>query len=333
MFIKIKKTRAALVCCLNFFCFFILIFLSIHSVDAKNLNENFIIVKIKKGETLSNLADKYLDDNSKGWIIAEFNNIKAPTPGQTIIIPLKPFKLGGLKPDGYQTVPVLVYNKLSENSSNRSVVNKTSFEEQMRYLKDNGFSVITISQLVNFLDFKEQIPEKSVVISMDKGWKSVYNIAYPILKKYKYPATLFVCTDFIGKKEALSWKQIKEMSKNGINIECNSKTYRNMAELKNRESFKEYLKALANEILISKKLIQQKLSKQCNYIAYPYGKTNNLIIALLRKYGYHAAFTTKCCSNPFFINNYLINRSVIYGNYDIKDFKKKIAVFSERNLK
>ena len=87
------------------------------------------------------------------------------------------------------------------------------------------------------------------------------------------------------------------------------------------------------EISVSKKLIQQKLNKNCKYLAYPYGETTPLVIALLKKHGYRGAFTVKRGSSPFFANNYKINRSMIYGNYDIQEFEKNLAVFSERNLK
>jgi len=203
--------------------------------------DDFIIVRVRSGDNLSILAAKYLNDPTKDWLIADFNDIKTITPGQELIIPLSPFECGGLKPDGYQAVPILTYYRFSKNKTGELTVAQAAFEEQMRFLKENGYRVITLDQLLDFLDFKCQLPEKSVVITFDDGWRSLYDFAFPILKDYGFPATLFIYTDFMGGRKALSWEQISILSKNGFDIQCKTKTHRNMAKLKKGESFKEYL--------------------------------------------------------------------------------------------
>jgi len=295
--------------------------------------DDFIIVKATARDTLSSLAHKYLNDPTKDWLISEFNDIKTLDTGQELIIPLRLFDKGGLTVNGYQTVPVLAYHGFSKDSPGKMTVSEAAFKAQMKYLRENGYHVISLGQLLDFLDFKEQIPEKSVVITIDNGWSSFSDIAFPILKKYGFPATLFVYTDFIGTSKALSWKQINNLSKNGFDIQCKTKTHRNLTKRKKKESFKEYFKSLEMEISYPKKLIKQKLNKECSYFAYPYGKTNNLVIAILKKQGYRAAFTVKRACNPFFVYKYRIHRSVIYGDYDIERFKKNLSVFNKIKLK
>jgi len=68
-------------------------------------------------------------------------------------------------------------------------------------------------------------------------------------------------------------------------------------------------------------------------LAYPYGETNNLVIALLKKHGYRAAFTVNRKPNPFFIDKYRIYRSVIYGSYNMDKFKDNLSVFQKNELK
>ena len=87
------------------------------------------------------------------------------------------------------------------------------------------------------------------------------------------------------------------------------------------------------EIGYPKKLLKKRLNIDCKYLAYPYGETNNLVIALLKKYGYRAAFTIDRKSNPFFIDKYRIYRSVIYGSYDMDTFKNNLSVFQKNELK
>ncbi|MBW2643613.1 MAG: polysaccharide deacetylase family protein [Deltaproteobacteria bacterium] len=233
-----------------------------HEISEIRINDDFIIVTTTAKDTPSSLAAEYLNDPSKEWVISEFNHIKTLTPGQKLIIPLFPFNKSGLKPGGYQTVPVLAYYSFSENKPNKVSITQGNFKAQMKYLKENNYHVITLDQLLDFLDYKEQIPEKSVVITFDDGWSSAYDFAFPILKKYGFPATFFIYTDFIGGGKAMSWKQIKELSEAGFDIQCQTKTHRNLATLKKKESFKEYFKSLEMEISYPKKLFKKKLNKE-----------------------------------------------------------------------
>jgi peptidoglycan/xylan/chitin deacetylase (PgdA/CDA1 family) len=317
--------------CLTLFC--LLVLTSCSTLPRERFYDGFIIVTTQAGDNPSSLAARYLNDPAKGWVITEFNDIENLTPGQEVTIPLSPFAWGGLKANGYQTVPILVYFGFSESKTGELVVSEKAFKEQMRFLKENGYRVITLDQLLDFLDFKGQIPEKSVVITFDDGWRSLYDFAFPILRDYGFPATLFVYTDFIGGKKALSWEQIEVLAANGIDIQSKTQTHRNVARLEKEESFRAYFQSLESEISRSKKIIEQKLKKQCKYLAYPYGETNTLVVELLKKYGYRAAFTVKRGSNPFFVNNYMINRSIISGEFDMDQFKKNLAIFNEINLK
>jgi len=296
--------------------------------------DDFVVVHTRPGDTFSSLAADYLDDPEKGWVIAEFNEVETVPPDQDLIIPLKPFNRGGLKATGYQTIPVLSYHRVSAAGKVESMtIPQKTFEAQMNYLKENGYAVITIDQFFEFLNFNFQAPPKSVVLTFDDGWKSIYEVAYPILKKYNFPATLFVYTDLIGTKRAMSWAQVKELSENGFAIHSHSKTHRNLARLKKGESFGAYYRSIEQELHDSKKVIVEKVGAECNYFAYAYGAYNPLMIAMLKKYGYHGAFTVKRGANPFFKDQYTIHRSMIYGKYGIDQFKKNLKVFRKRKLK
>jgi peptidoglycan/xylan/chitin deacetylase (PgdA/CDA1 family) len=303
-----------------------------HTHQARVFND-FVIVKTTAQDTFSSLAADYLNDPDKGWRIAEFNRMTTIIPGQELIIPLSPFNKGGLKVSGYQTVPVLVYHNFSKKRDDKTAVGQDDFEAQMKYLKQNNYHVVSIDQLLDFIDYKEPLPEKSIVITFDDAWRSIFDIALPILIKYGFTATFFIYTDFIGGGKAMSWKQIETLSKIGFDIQCQTKTHRNLAVPKKNESFKEYFKSIEMEISYPKKLIKKKLNTVCKYLAYPYGESNNLVIALLKKHGYRAAFTVDRKPNPFFIDKYRIYRSVIYGSYDMENFKDNLSVFQKNDLK
>lgn len=294
---------------------------------------HFVAVIVQRGDTFSSLAAKYLHDPSRAWFISEFNGIASLSPGQELIIPLKAYEKGGLTFEGYQTIPVLCYHKFSKNNGDTMTVRESAFEEQMRFLRQNGYRVISMDEFFDFLNFNHQVPKKSVVITIDDGWRPTYDIAFPILKKYGYPATLFVYTDLITPNgKTLNWDLIREMSKSGIDIQCHTKTHRNLARRSAQESFREYFEALKNELTESARIIKKYLNTDIKYMAYPYGETNHLAVALLAKLGYQGAFTVERGSNPFFVHRYRINRSMIYGNFDLQDFKNNLSAFDNKAL-
>jgi len=296
-------------------------------------SDDFVIVTPTADDTFQSLAAKYLKDPSKEWVIKEFNQMKTLDPGKAVIIPARPYKLGGLQPDGYQRVPVLSYHRFSPTKAEAMVVKASAFEAQLSYLKENGYRTITIDQLFDFLEMKDQIPEKAVLITIDDGYRSMYDVAYPILKKYGFTATLFIYTDFIGSSKALSWAQLKELAQNGFSIQSQSKSHRNLAKPKDGESIQHYIQTLEEEITLPKQLIYRKLNIVCNYLAYPYGEYNSLIITLLKKEGFRGAFTTKRMSNPLFVDNFEVGRRMILGNYGLTEFKNNLAVFKKEDLK
>ena len=304
-----------------------------HNTHQTYVSDDFVLVRTTSKDTFSSLAASYLKDPDKAWRIAEFNRMTTLIPGEELIIPLSPFNKGGLKAKGYQTVPILVYHNFSKLRSDKTAVSQHDFEAQMNYLKQNNYHVVSIDQLLNFIDYKEQLPEKSIVITFDDAWRSIFDIALPILIKYGFTATFFIYTDFIGGGKAMSWKQIETLSKIGFDIQCQTKTHRNLAVPKKNERFKEYFKSIEMEISYPKQLIKKNLNIDCKYLAYPYGETNNLVVAMLKKHGYRAAFTIERRSNPFFIDKYRICRSVIYGSYDMDEFKHNLSVFQKNELK
>ncbi len=296
---------------------------------------DFQFVTVKPGDTLRSLARQYNGNEALAWRIAEFNGIERATAGQQIVIPLKPFRPGGITAKGYQLVPVLSYHNFSSGpSTNKLTVSAKDFRAQLGYLKDNGFHVITVDQLLEFIDFG-QVPEKSVLISIDDGWISSYQIAYPLLKEYTANATLFVPTDFIksGSSRAMSWEQLNEMvSDNTIDIQCHTKSHRDLSTINHGESFADYIRDVNHDVTDSKQVIFEKLGKQVTALAYPFGNTNPLVMALLGLHGYKAAFTVNRKGNPAYIQGLKLNRSMIYGTFSIRQFAKNLDYFEQAEI-
>jgi peptidoglycan/xylan/chitin deacetylase (PgdA/CDA1 family) len=294
---------------------------------------NATVVSIKKGETLQDLAKEYLSDPSKSFIIDDFNSATAVAAGQKIVVPLIPLRRGGLQADGYQTVPVLRYKKFSHDQADHSAVTRRGFADQLAFLKKQGYHAITLDQLLDFLEFKDQVPHKSVAITIDDNWDSFLEIVYPLFEDFQIPATLFVQTDLIGKKGALSWLDIRYLSRHGIDIQCRSKNYQDVKDLRNQKNFNRYVTGLEKELTRSQTDIKRALGKNCRYLAYPDGPINPLLIAFAQKHGFRAGFMSTGTSNPFYVDNYRIGRTMVSGDDDLEKYEQKLTVFKAMSLK
>lgn len=290
--------------------------------------KHFVSVIPKQGDSLPDLANLYLGDPFLAFRISEFNHIDKLVSGQPVVVPLQPAFPYGLRQSGLQKVPILSYHSFSWKDTNNMTVREKDFEAQMLYLKENGFHVIPLSRMLELYKGGE-LPMKSVAITIDDGWGSAYRIAYPILRKYDYPYTIFLQTDLVNDAfKTLDWKQILEMLENSrLSIGSHTKTHRDLAKQGNREKFKTYFSAVKQELMLSKKIILKETGIEPTYLAYPYGHTSQLVIDLAKDAGYDAGFTILRDSNSILTDLFKLNRSMIYGNYTLEQFKDQLDTF------
>ena len=296
-------------------------------------DENFVVLITQRGDSLRSLAEMYLGDASRSWVIADFNGITEIVPQREIVIPLKPQNSTGIYSNGYQTIPILVYHRFGDGHE-KMAVSAESFRTQMRYLKDNGYHVIALKDIYQFIESMESLPKKTVVITIDDGYRSTYEIAYPILKEFNFPATIFLYTDFMGANDALNWQQNEQMAESGlIDFQPHSRSHPNMALAEIGESKLAYKKRIINEIEIPSKKISQFIKNPLHTFAYPYGDTNQFIIKHLRKLKYKMGVTVQPGGNPTFAHPYMLHRTMVFGNHDMNKFARSLAVFRKVDLK
>lgn len=296
---------------------------------------DFVYVTPDKKDTVSSLAKEHLGDPNLSWRIQDSNGISAITPGEEIIIPTKPVRPGGLKATGYQVIPVLSYHNFS-SSKNKDMltVSAKSFENQLNYLKKEKYHTLTIDQLEEFLKLGDA-PENSIMLTIDDGWKSSYDITLPMLRKFGFNAILFVTTDYINEQNGkiISWEQAREMNNAyNINIQCHSRSHRDFNLLNENESMPSFLASLEDEIATSKDIINKKIGTNVTSFAYSYGNTNPIAIEMLKQNGFKTAFTVKRKKNTFFTPEYSLHRQMIFGDHDMEYFRKSVSVFKKLNI-
>jgi peptidoglycan/xylan/chitin deacetylase (PgdA/CDA1 family) len=175
------------------------------------------------------------------------------------------------------------------------------FEQQMTELKNKGIAVIPMQDFLAWRRGEKAIPAKSAIITFDDGWKSQYEVAWPILKKFNYPVTLFIYTEGIrpghfSGGESMSWEMLAEMRDAGVDIQGHSATHSDLRRpydkiAKKKLNPEEYEQWLNKELVGSKEMIEQKLGVKVNCFAVPYGFHNDHIRDICIKAGYEAMFT------------------------------------------
>jgi peptidoglycan/xylan/chitin deacetylase (PgdA/CDA1 family) len=295
-------------------------------------SEDFVVTFAKEGDTTESLAAKYLGDAAKAWMIEDYTGLTALAPGQEVVIPKRPWNLSGVEPTGYQIVPVLVYHNLGPQAKGRLVLAAKTFDEQMRYLKSQGYRVVSLKELIEFTELKRQLPRKTVVLTFDDGWRSFREYVYPVLKELGFTATLFIYTDFIGARSALSWDELKALEQEGFDIEAHSKTH---GDFRRRpgESGEEYARRMQAELVQPLQLFQRHLGATSRILAYPYGSHDDEVERKTREAGYIAAFDVRRQGNPSFIRPLALHRSQIYSDMTLEDFAKNLNVFNQEPFK
>ena len=182
-------------------------------------------------------------------------------------------------------VPVLCYHSINSDSSKKNsiIMPKEKFREQLKTIKDSGYTTLTMNQLNDYLFNNKPIPEKSVVITFDDGYRDNYTNVFPILKEFNMKATIFVISSYLNRDLYLTSEEIKEMSDYGIDIESHTVSHVKLSTL----SYEDQLKELKN----SKETIENITDKPVISIAYPEGKFNKDTKKATLEAGYSMGFT------------------------------------------
>jgi peptidoglycan/xylan/chitin deacetylase (PgdA/CDA1 family) len=216
------------------------------------------------------------------------------------------------KPVVDQTAQVLIfcYHRLVDKVRYPGTeITPAAFEAQMKELKDKGITVISMQDLLAWKRGEKNIPPRCAVVTFDDGWKSQYEVGWPIMKKFGYPFTLFIYTEgvaggHLGGGQAITWEQLGELRDNGVDIQAHTATHQDLREghqvmvidangkrSKKKLTGADYEKWVQNEVVGSKELLEQRLGIKVNCFAVPFGNYNEHVKELARNAGYEAMFT------------------------------------------
>ncbi|MGQ9845197.1 MAG: polysaccharide deacetylase family protein [Caldisericia bacterium] len=225
----------------------------------------------------------------------------------------------------------LCYHNISDKGGNLYTVDVEDFEEQIKYMKDNGYTSISIKDLINYYDLGIRLPKKAVLITFDDGLEGVYKFAYPILKKYGFKAVFFVISGRVDRvSNFVNWNELKEMVNDGV-FEIGSHTHDShktyyingkfvsiLSTKIDNEDYDDFKNRVVNDLEKSKSEIEKNIGNEVVSFAYPYGEYSIDTINFLKDSGFKFAFTVIKGINTKTTPKFELRRYSIYRGTDIK---------------
>ena len=179
---------------------------------------------------------------------------------------------------------ILMYHRFGENKYPTTNTTIDQFISHTNELIKDKYNVIKLDKVVTGIQGKTNLKDRSVSITIDDAYLSVYTKAWPILKKLNLPFTLFISTDVINNNFSnyMNWNQIRELVDNGVLVGSQTKSHPHLHRLSSKQ--------ILNEIELSNKSFIKELGFKPQFFAYPYGEYDNKTIEIVKGSGFEAAF-------------------------------------------
>lgn len=214
------------------------------------------------------------------------------------------------------TVSILGYHDFRERGGTPMIIAAPKFREQMQAIKDSKIPVIPMRDVLAWKRGEKNIPEESIVITMDDGWEGVYRHAFPILKEFGFPFTVYLYKNYVNiGGRSMTWAQIKEMMQHGCDVGSHTVSHEALTR-KGKMNDGEYQLWLMSEFKESKDFLEQNLGISITSVAYPYGNHNEMIESLALQVGYEAGITVNGSKVSFDQPNGKLSRYIVHGEED-----------------
>lgn len=191
-------------------------------------------------------------------------------------------------------VPILLYHRFGPTVADGMTLTTPVFESHLKYLKDNGYTVIPLRRLVDWYQKKAPAPPaKSVVIVEDDAHKTVYSDMAPLVKKYNVPVTVFVYPSAISNaKYAMTWDQIRELKKTGLfDFQSHTFWHPNFKRERKKLPPAEFEKMVDTQLKKAKAKIEKEVGTKVDLLAWPFGIYDDYLLRKAAEAGYIGTFT------------------------------------------
>jgi len=212
-------------------------------------------------------------------------------------------------------VTILIYHRFGDDRYPTTNVGTEIFREQMAWLMANNYHVISLADLVNLKKNKIKMQAKTVVITIDDGYGTVYDNAWPILKSYGFPFTVFLYTEGLekGYSNYMTWAQIKEMQQAGVDFQDHGFGHQHMAYRPEGLDEVGYRTWISSDLAKSMTILSRNLGETPRYFALPYGHYNEVLLDEIKKMGYEAVLNQDSGVVGDYTDLYYLPRHAILG--------------------
>lgn len=232
-----------------------------------------------------------------------------PTPQPTVAAAPSPTPPPAEKSNTDALVIVLCYHRVEGKAGGMYSLSPEEFEREMKALQDAGIAVISMNDYLAWKKGEKVIPPRSALITIDDGYVSGYTAAWPILKKFNYPFTMFVYTRYISVGgKSITWQQLEQMRDEGVDIQSHTTSHDDLVTPKFKPADMDYDTWLMKELADSKNTLEEKLGIRVFALSVPYGKHSPKVLEAATKAGYELLFTVNGRKNDFATPNEQIGR-------------------------
>ena len=240
-------------------------------------------------------------------------------------------------------VPSLLYHRFSPrkeiakwekgDDNAKYVCSSESFFEQMKYLKEEGYTALSLDEFLLIKDGRTALPERPIIITCDDGFESNYRYAFPVWKKFGLKATIFVTPDkgspnfkkYQASDSPLTDEQIIEMEQNGISMESHGMTHQYLSTMPEDK--------IKWELTESKRVLEKLLGKQVKFLAIPSGAYNLTVKKWTISAGYEAVFGMGKGSNNQSSDGFNLKRVVVGKDMGISEFRELLDPWTSAKLR
>jgi peptidoglycan/xylan/chitin deacetylase (PgdA/CDA1 family) len=218
-------------------------------------------------------------------------------------------------------VPVLIYHHIkwltpADDAIERGLtVLPNQFDRQLTFFARHGYHTVTVSRLVDYLRLGTPLPPRPVAITFDDGYRDMYPQAFRLLLRHRMVASFFIVPGFLNSPRYLTWAQVWEMGRRGMDIEAHTMSHPDLTQVPVAQQW--------GELTQSRHELEARLKRPVRIMAYPYGAYDAQILAEVAKAGYLAAFTTR--QGWWADRRQLLTLPRVYV-----DFDDTLAIFSGR---
>lgn len=192
------------------------------------------------------------------------------------------------QPRAENSAVVFMYHRFGEDAYPSTSIGRTQFEAHLELLQSEGFTVVPLSDVLAAVQGGAALPSRAVAITVDDAYRSVYEVAWPMLEARGLPFTVFVATDAVDQSlpDFMSWDQMREMELGGASFANHGASHASVVVRDDGESEAEWLARVRADIERGARRLGEELSPLPDAFAYPYGEFDTATGDLLTRMGY-----------------------------------------------